>query len=813
MLRFCDRKIKDVEYDAVNKEEMLSYFISGHIDEIVLVYDSFNTMRYMGNITYQSLSLADHINNAIQREYLILNQDIWKNARDYFGRINERDAKNYTIPVVNEEFQVICFAYEDEDANREIRMLRELSAHMEALQFADIYSEYKCVRIYEFNELAYLFAKYLTKQKIPVQVYGRMWQNFFVGKECEVEDYACLNIYAEGIIGKKSNLFENMLRSISVEFECIDRIYEENIKSGVFHNEEGNWDQLVERLKREDEIVIIGTDIAAQRTYGFLRKNGVNVCCFMALDQNYHKMFGKPILEYSEIQNAYTNPVYIECISKGSAWGIGDVDYYDYMGCERNKRFFLIRDYIEILDDSMIDAIRDRKINLIGDLYLCQCLSEYLAQNGIAVLGCLGMLPQDDVFKEIYGRQVNYTDEDVTWLIVKAKAWDGDITWYKEKMQVLSFIREKEIEDYTNCFSTLEVYIDVVKRECLIPEKLKPKKIVIGAIDDHSGNKLFRGLLDNHPFILMIADYVSLNNNLFWICVSLSMVNARNILSVFWRDFKSIALEAIYNKELFDEKMEQLLEHEDWVTSQQLFVMFHIAYMYMDGKNVTASEINNMIIYWEPHDLPRYIVEDFAKWLGESIPCSIINIVRNRCMQIGSRVKMHIFKDMVTNRSDVLSPYRHDKKEYDGVERLTVRFEDLKCEPKRVLAEVCKRLEIPWSESLMKTTCHGRKDAWFNAERMVSDFDLGPVYDTYEKYFTELDRLRIMIFNGPWQKKYGYPYMELIQFSRRELQELFLKSYYVEDITGSYKIDETGVRMQKKIRNWLQELRMYETMT
>ncbi len=55
--------------------------------------------------------------------------------------------------------------------------------------------------------------------------------------------------------------------------------------------------------------------------------------------------------------------------------------------------------------------------------------------------------------------------------------------------------------------------------------------------------------------------------------------------------------------------------------------------------------------------------------------------------------------------------------------------------------------------------------------------------------------------------------MELAQFSRRELQELFLKSYRIEDLTGSYKIDEASIGMQKRIWDWLQELRMYELMT
>ncbi|MBD5489831.1 MAG: hypothetical protein HDR13_13755 [Lachnospiraceae bacterium] len=804
-----------MEYSSLTRADILSYFLPDHKEDMLCVYDDFNTRGYVGIITYDSFKHSLSVDGAIKQEYVILNADIWRNAREYFRYRKEALTVDRLLPVLDEEYRLICFAYEDVDANREIRMLKELSEQPEALQFADIYPEYQWVKIYEFNELAYFFAKYLESQNIPVQVQGVMWQNFFAGEECRVADYACLVIYAEGITAKKENLLENALRSVSAEFECIDRIYEANIKKGVFHNAEESWEELAERLRGEKEIVIIGTDIVAQRTYGFLTKNEIDVCCFMG-DQNGNKMFGKKILDCQGIRNTYKSPVYIECTSKGSAWGVGDVDNYDYVGCERNKRFILMRDYVEVPDDSVIDAIRNRKVVLLGDLYLCQRLSEYLIQNGVAVSGCLGMLPQDDVFEEVSGRQIDYSDSDITWLLVYPEAWDLDLTWLKEEERVISYCREKGIDDYTDCFSIIETYVNVEKRCVSLPEHLRVKRIVIGAIDDHSGNIFFRGLLDNHPMVLMIADYVHFNNNLFWICTSLSMVSARNILSVFWGTYGDIATEAIYNKELFNEKMEQLLKYEDRVTSQQLFVMFHIAYMYMDGKNTAESDINDMVIYWEPHDLSREKVEDFAKWLGgaENISCSIAKVVRNRCMQIGSRIKMRLFKNkgMVMNRGDVLAPYSLDKKEYDKVDWLTVRFEDLKCEPARTLLDICNRMDISWSESLMVTTCHGKKDAWFNAEKMVSDFDLGPVYDTYEKYFTELDRLRIMIFNGPWQKKYGYPYMELAQFSRRELQELFLLSYRIEDLTGSYKIDETSVRMQKRIWDWLQVLRMYEMM-
>lgn len=91
----------------------------------------------------------------------------------------------YTIiPIVDHENRLISFAYDDEEANREIGMLRELSEQNDTSQFADMLLEYDCVKIYGFNEIAFYFAKYLEKQVgIDVFVYGEMWNGFFESSE------------------------------------------------------------------------------------------------------------------------------------------------------------------------------------------------------------------------------------------------------------------------------------------------------------------------------------------------------------------------------------------------------------------------------------------------------------------------------------------------------------------------------------------------------------------------------------------------------------------------------------------------------
>ena len=70
-------------------------------------------------------------------------------------------------------------------------------------------------------------AEYLLWQKISVKVEGSMWKGFLESDDREYMDYNCMTIYAEGVWNRSSNWMENFLRSVSVEFECIDHIYEE----------------------------------------------------------------------------------------------------------------------------------------------------------------------------------------------------------------------------------------------------------------------------------------------------------------------------------------------------------------------------------------------------------------------------------------------------------------------------------------------------------------------------------------------------------------------------------------------------------
>ena len=194
--------------------------------------------------------------NGIQKEYVILDENVWKKGREYFAKHKSYDGSIILLPVLNKRHELICFAWQDAEANRELRMLHELEECEDALGFHDWTSDYTGVMIHGCNELAYYFAEYLQKQGIKVQVEGEFWHNFAIGETQEVLDGLNYEIWAEGVHRKGKDIYEERFRSVSAEFECVNEIYEANIKAGKIKDADGDADELIRKLKSRKEIVI-----------------------------------------------------------------------------------------------------------------------------------------------------------------------------------------------------------------------------------------------------------------------------------------------------------------------------------------------------------------------------------------------------------------------------------------------------------------------------------------------------------------------------------------------------------------------------
>lgn len=576
----------------------------------------------------------------------------------------------------------------------------------------------------------------------------------------------------------------------------------------------GGISNLLDRLLHEKEIIIFGSGREAQNVYDFLIGNGIDISCFVSenYDEQSHRLFGKDILNSLEVRKKYKNPVFIECNGKHSSWGSAGTDYYDYIGFKRNENFFLIKDYIDIVGNNLENILIDKEIILIGDIELCIYLAEYFKQKNLLVLGYLSQVTEMDDTDQI--QRITFDDmdryENIIILIVLAEYYQSDQKHNQElrKKKIKNFLQENDWYDYTDYFSYTTSFIKIgeLSNVKYTRNSLLTKKIILGSIESNSGNSFFRGLLDNHPNIMMM-NYCDLNNNLFWICIRLSIYKSRQIIDVFSDICNSDAVCLGINDICrFKGKLRQLLQRDQRFTSQELFIIFHVAFMYANGKNILEADLKKIIIYWEPHYMTRVVVEDFVNWLGaKEMKCDIINVVRNIIMRSG------VVKMMIRNDEDkrwacnaIMNYPPINKKENFWGERLIIKFEDLKIEPQNILLELCNHWGIKWSDTFMMTTCNGKGHIHEGEEYVISDFDQKPVYNLNEKYFSEFDRLRIMIINAPWQKKYGYPYVEISRFTRRELYEMFSKKFRFED-----KIDFFSDRLKKDFKIQLNNLIRY----
>lgn len=324
----------------------------------------------------------------------------------------------------------------------------------------------------------------------------------------------------------------------------------------------------------------------------------------------------------------------------------------------------------------------------------------------------------------------------------------------------------------------------------------------------------FRALLDSHPE-MMIIYYSNLNNNLFWICSQLAMEEVPDIIPILWKLIGGNE-KTIFDDSKFNEKMQQLLDCDSCFTPQELFVMIHVAYMYMFGRDIPKNEIRDMVIYWEPHYVDRTVMEECVYWLGtDDIRCDIVNVVRNACIRNGSRVKTVLREERNVHGMlyEALSFPNIDKQNYTESSRLIVKFEDIKCKPRETLEGMCDSLGIGWSDTLMQTTRWGKEFVYSDGYHTISGFDLKPVYNLNEDIFSEFDRFRTTLIATPWQRKYGYPYVELLCFTRKELQEIFLKRFrfeYMDDTEFGEDIMDYRIWRQLWISERLQEVRMTE---
>lgn len=746
---------------------------------------------------------SDSLDVVILEERVLMNDELWQNGKAYFRRIERENIITVPcLPIVSEEGNIICYGWQDDEANRELRMLNELGKNKDALQFKDIFPEVREVLVCGCNELAYRFVKYLEGQRVKVSVMGKYWDYFgykSIG-EIDIDDGEKMVIHAESALGKTGSLYQRLIRSVSPEFECIDLIYEANVKEQKIKDTEGEFSWLVEKLKGKD-VFLIGTSDEAQDAYDLLYEHGVDISGFLcggAAVTGANVFLGKNRIDSNRLMEYEENAVVINCTERNSALGTESQEYYYYYGgYERNEQYFMLLDYVDIPCSNLIHILKGKTVFLAGEEMFCKILADYLEdieQGSVDVrygeLSDCRKMKATDIFCAVY--PYDY----VRFYCKKVQNFWNTVNGIGEILFTPYFSDSKvfvEIDQYMNK--------DTPKYGL---QQLKPKGILLGSISYFSGNVFVKGIMDGHPDI--ISDpylYNGFINNLFLYCIQLAGKCAGDILKV----LKNVLEEEYEPSEitvwfpdwnLFKSSAEKWLLQKERFTSQELFMIFLASYTgMMTGEKI--RDLSSKVIYWEPHWFSRDKFCFLAKWLeNEAINGQTMIVHRDNMTRSGSIYRFVLSESEKYPELLTISLMSHE----DGIKAsqetvsckhwqiFKMRFEDIKLHPKEELLKVCDRMGISWSETMLHTTSYGEASAFIGSQ----DFTLKPVFDRSEKYFSAFDQFRIAVISAPYQKKYGYSYVDCTNFSRGRLWEMFLEDFRFQKEMQFKTVQDRAIR-------------------
>lgn len=573
----------------------------------------------------------------------------WQRGKECFRHGENQELSTLQmVSVLDAQEKIFCYGWQDEEANRELRMLKELEETPEAISFHTVFPDIREVVVCGCNELAYYFVKYLEQCGIPVSVTGRYWEYFGYQSIGETDDdTGRMVIMAEPVLGEKADLFQKVVRSTSPNFECIDRIYEANVLDGRVKDTTGGIDWVLEHL-RGKKVVILGTDEKAQDAYDLLCQHGIDIWCFLEKKADGCTRYipkillGKPVCRVCDAMNFGKDVIFISVHGEKSALGTGDVDFYDYYGYRRNRQFFLLNDYTEIAYSNLVHVLSGKKIFLAGDEIFCNILAEYLEtveEGNVSV-------------KYIEIAQWNVQDDNNQILFVVCP-WNGVVDtkrtpklWkFREQLRRITGISYSEYFSRRGAFVFIDAYLNKHRKKYAHGQMI-PKGILLGAIPGVSGNVLVRGLLDGHPNILQILyddRYYDFSNNLFWYCICTARKQSKKEGT-----FEKLRI-LLPDYESFEEAIGEVQALNGEITSQEVFLMYHKAYLERE-KYMTTTDMSQMLIYWEPHNTPKTEMSLLARWLeSEKVGGYILATRRNNIVWYGSRYKVNMTESDVNH--------------------------------------------------------------------------------------------------------------------------------------------------------------------
>lgn len=314
------------------------------------------------------------------------------------------------------------------------------------------------------------------------------------------------------------------------------------------------------------------------------------------------------------------------------------------------------------------------------------------------------------------------------------------------------------------------------------------------------GTFFLDSVLDNHPNILFLGKHPFTANLLFfiWELRGIPREKLPEALKDAYEHKKqrlSLPLPPIWGGgeddyfdkwEIFTKYFLEATAGREELSDRDIFIAVHIAHFYMLGREYHSRV--TPVIYVEAH-MNEESSPVTINWLranfGTYAGC---HMARDTIAQSGSWVRNQSATELRKKQAflTALREFGFAKEyRYSRQPSLVMRFEDLKLYPKETLAPLCRVMDIPWEDTFLQTTDQG-KPTKYNLiyTYTVKGYDIKPVFNRYEEYFSSFDRFRLDLLFRERQKAFGYPCidMDYYGFTTEQIKQWFQLPFKIESL-------------------------------
>lgn len=257
-IRLKDGEVYFAEEETLHRSQLLQFFLNENIDSLVVVYD--RSEKYQGAISYQSLLQTTTIEDAVIRDKVYLNKNIWKNIADVLLRYPGISS----LPVLSDDDRILYLAEDSPELSEWMMRLCRLEKE------AAIWQEIPSVRIQGCNEAFFFFQKFLEEKGIPVYTEGEDWEKTGASS-------------GRGKAPKDA-------WTITQDGAAVDQLYLKNRKNNVL-------EEFCKEVKENGFEVIFccAPDAGAEKIYDILLREGIYPQAVWCPEQ-FHTLYGQKVI-------------------------------------------------------------------------------------------------------------------------------------------------------------------------------------------------------------------------------------------------------------------------------------------------------------------------------------------------------------------------------------------------------------------------------------------------------------------------------------------------------------------------------------